>query len=140
MINNCFPLLILFLGACQTMKSDSASLPLNNPSERSKIDVLVADQFGTDYGTKENKKKDYTIVFQQDKKLEDLISNVHFFIYDKKTESIVFEDKLEAGTVDWHSDYEIVAISRVKNANDGTRTIREYYYDVQKREKRAVED
>jgi hypothetical protein len=122
------------------MKSDSASLPLNNPSERSKIDVLVADQFGTDYGTKENKKKDYTIVFQQDKKLEDLISNVHFFIYDKKTESIVFEDKLEAGTVDWHSDYEIVAISRVKNANDGTRTIREYYYDVQKREKRAVED
>jgi len=51
---------------------------------------------------------------------------VHFFIYDKKTESIVFEDKLEAGTVDWHSDYEIVAISRVKNANDGTRTIREY--------------
>ena len=66
------------------MKSDSASLPLNNPSERSKIDVLVADQFGTDYGTKENKKKDYTIVFQQDKKLEDLISNVHFFIYDKK--------------------------------------------------------
>ena len=140
MINNCFHLLILFLGACQTMKSDSASLPLNNPSERSKIDVLVADQFGTDYGTKENKKKDYTIVFQQDKKLEDLISNVHFFIYDKKTESIVFEDKLEAGTVDWHSDYEIVAISRVKNANDGTRTIREYYYDVQKREKRAVED
>lgn len=140
MINNCFPLLILFFGACQTMKSDSASLPLNNPSERSKIDVLVADQFGTDYGTKENKKKDYTIVFQQDKKLEDLISNVHFFIYDKKTESIVFEDKLEAGTVDWHSDYEIVAISRVKNANDGTRTIREYYYDVQKREKRAVED
>ena len=53
------------------MKSDSASLPLNNPSERSKIDVLVADQFGTDYGTKENKKKDYTIIFQQDKKLED---------------------------------------------------------------------
>ena len=66
--------------------------------------------------------------------------DVHFFIYDKKTESIVFEDKLEAGTVDWHSDYEIVAISRVKNANDGTRTIRECYYDVQKREKRAVED
>jgi len=65
---------------------------------------------------------------------------VHFFIYDKKTESIVFEDKLEAGTVDWHSDYEIVAIYRVKNANDGTRTIRECYYDVQKREKRAVED
>ena len=135
----CFLFLVVLLVSCQTIKP--TQLPsAEDHHDRSKLEALATEQFGMNYATKDNKKNDYVIVFQRSKKIEDLISDVQFFIFDKKAGVKLYQDKLEAGTVDWYSDYEVVAISRIKNGSDGTRTIHQYYYDVQKQEKIAAQD
>ena len=105
--------------------------------ERSKDDRVLEEiaksNFGDNYAALENEKGDYVLVLSKYKRIEDLVANVKFFVYRKEGQSILFQDELKAGSVKWHSNYEISTISR--NVNNGRSTTATYTYNVLTKEK-----
>lgn len=92
---------------------------------------------GKEYEVKENKEGDYAIVYRKDKKLDELMASVVFFIFEESTQSAIFQDKLNAGSVEWLSDTEIIAIARNVKVEGNTVPKITYYYDVLKKQKRT---
>lgn len=120
------PILILFLANCAEVK------PIEVQSEGAKMENLALSQFGENYATKKNKTGSHFIVFKKYKKLEDLFATVKFFIFEEDSQSIIFQDELNAGSVSWHSNFKIIAISRnLKTDEDkNQQSTSTYYYDV----------
>jgi len=104
------------------------------------IEKLAKKEFGEKYELKTNDKKTHTIVLKNYKKLTDLFPSVHFFVIEHKTGVVIFKDQLNAGSVYWHSDYELVAISRnIKKENKDAPNRLIYYYDVNTKQKSLIE-
>ena len=89
-----------------------SSTKFNKQEIDSKIEQLAISHFGKKYASKENSTGRYMLVWRKYKKMEEMMGTVDYFIFDKKTQKIIFEDHLNAGTVKWSSDYEIIAIAR----------------------------
>jgi len=103
------------------------------------IEKFAKKEFGEKYELKSNDKNTHTIILKNYKKLTDLFPSVHFFIVEHKTNTIIFKDQLNAGTVYWNSNYEVVAISRninTENSNDTKRLM--YYYNVRTKQKSLI--
>ncbi len=113
--------------------------PVSSTSEvnHSKIYETAKTQFGQNYAVIFNTDSSYGLVISRHKKIEDLFTTVNLFVYDKKTESIIFRDSLASGAVKWDSDFVIIATSRVKNEASDTQNVIKttYYYDVRLRQK-----
>ena len=125
------PLLFLLLTNCSNVKLIEA------PKEQSLMDDLAISHFGEKYAVKKNKSGSYIIVFKKYKKIEDLFATVKFFIFEVKTQSIIFQDELNAGSVKWYSDSKIIAISRnlQTEGDKNQKSTITYYYDVKKKKK-----
>ena len=106
----------------------------------SSVKKLALLYFGENHAALENNAKTHVIVLKKYKKFEDLLSSVKFFIYDKKSQTIVFEDTLGSGTVKWFSDTEIIAIARNIKKKSGIGRIpkKVYYFDVLTAKKREL--
>lgn len=104
------------------------------------VDELAIEALGEEYATRENDRGSHFLVFKESTNLNDLMGVVAFFIYDKSSQNIIFQDELEAGSVSWASDVEIIAIARNRHKvmQVGEPLIKTYYYDVL--EKRKKED
>ncbi len=128
-------LLIVFLFSTQC-KSHKAIQKEDNHTSLMKN--LAVEKFGTKYSIKANEKGSHFIVHKTHKRIQDLMGTVSFFIYEKESQSSIFEDELNAGSVNWISDIEIIAISRnIKAERDkGKSPTKTYYYNVINKKKR----
>lgn len=105
------------------------------------IEDIAFEYFaGKKYAIKTNISESHSLVFKKYKKLEDLFPDIHFFVFDHESKSIIFSDELKAGSVKWHSDYKIIAVARnlpIENSNNTRRQI--YHYDVRAKQKTIIE-
>lgn len=127
------PCWLLFVIACHSTKS------IPTATEGTPAQKAVASPFGPDYAIRENKNGAYILAYRKHKKLEDLFATVEFSIYDKQTQTVIFNDELKAGSVAWYSEFEIVAKARnLKSDSSNQNYNLTYFYDVQKRTKRIA--
>jgi len=129
MKNYLFPILLSFFSNCTSVKL------IEGHDEESKMENLAHSNFGEDYATKKNESGSHFIVFKKYKKLEDLFATVKFFIFEENSQSIIFQDELNAGSISWHSDFKIIAISRYMLTDANKKPSITYYYDVNKKTK-----
>lgn len=127
-----FFLSIVFISSCVSQK--------NNEVEEVKEDLILKEiiksKFGNSYAIIDNNSKDYTIVLTKHKQLYDLIASIKFFVYEKESKTIIFEDELNAGSINWKSDYEIIATARNITLENGEYIPKQVYlYNVRKKEK-----
>lgn len=124
-------LLFLLLMACSTSK------PVNKNTSNNALESLAKQRYGERYAVKQNESGTHSIVLQKYKSFEELFANIHFFIFENSTQSIILEDTLLRGSVKWHSDIEVITVS-ITTQSEGevrhSKTI--YYYDVVKKQKR----
>ncbi len=128
-------ILILFLTQCKSTKTIQ-----KEENQAAVLTNLAIEKLGTKYSIKENEEGSHVIVFKTHKRLQDLMGTVSFFIYEKSSQSSIFEDKLNAGSVNWVSDSEIIAVSRnLKEERDKGKTpTKVYYYNVNDKKKRIA--
>ena len=62
-----------------------------------------------------------------------------FFIFEEDSQSIIFQDELNAGKISWHSDFKIIAIYRYMLTDGNKKPSITYHYDVNKKAKTIVE-
>jgi len=124
-----FPILLLVFTNCSSVKS------IEGHDEESKMENLAHSHFGENYATKKNESGSHFIVFKKYKKLEDLFATVNFFIFEEDSQSLIFQDELNAGSVSWQSDFIIIAISRYMITEANKKTSSTYYYDVNNKTK-----
>ncbi len=124
------PILFLWLTNCTTIT------PIQEKSIAITFEKIANAKYGKGYATLENISATYVIVYKKHKKLEELMATVNFFIYEKKTSAVIFEDELNAGSVKWINDYEVRIISRNQGSNTELSPTIIYYFDVLKKEKR----
>ncbi len=118
--------------SCSASKSTQVK-----PIESSIEDFATKHFENARYATLGNADGSYSIVYSKYKNLEDLMANVRFFVFEEATQTIILEDSLSQGTVNWSSDFEIMVIARqVKTAEGGVIAKQTYYYDVKKKKKR----
>jgi len=96
MKNYLFQILLLFFSNCISLKS------IEGHGEEIQMENLAYSQFGEDYVTRKNESGSHIIVFKKYKKLEDLFATVKFFIFEEDSQSIIFQDELNAGKISWH--------------------------------------
>lgn len=134
-MKNCKILLILFLFSTQCKSSKTIQKEENKASL---MKNLAMEKFGEKYSIRANEKDSHFIVYKTRKRIQDLMGNVSFFIYEKESQSSIFEDELNAGTVNWVSDIEIIAISRnlTEERDKGESPTKAYYYNVIDKKKR----
>jgi len=125
------PILFLLLTNCTSVK------PIAAPKEKSLMENLAVSHFGEKYALKKNDSGNFIIVFKKYKKIEDLFATVKFFIFEVSSQSIIFQGELKAGSVNWYSDFILIATSRNMNTNGdkNQKSTQTYYYDVKKRKK-----
>lgn len=127
------PCWLLLVIGCHSTKS------IPTTSEETPAQKAVASPFGPEYAIRENKNGTYILAYRKHKKLEDLFATLEFSIYDKQTQTVIFNDELKAGSVAWYSEFEIVAKARNLKSDSTNQTYNvTYYYDVQKRIKRIA--
>lgn len=120
------PILFLLLISCSSVKS----IETDSRERESKMEKLAQSQFQEKYTIKKNETGSHSIVFKKYKKLEDLFATVKFFIFEEESQSIIFQDELNAGSVSWQSDFKVIAISRNLKTNTEKKLTSTYYYNV----------
>lgn len=119
------------LTSCASVES------IEDGEKTTSMESYARSEYGENYATLENKTESHIIVFKKYKDLADLFPTVKFFIYEKESESVIFQDELNAGSINWHSDFKVIATSRNIKSDDGNgqeaRSV--YYYDVLERKK-----
>jgi len=125
-------MLLIFFTNCTGVKS------IEGHDEGAKMEDLAHSHFGENYATKKNETGSHFIVFKKYKKLEDLLATVKFFIFEEDSQSIIFQDVLNAGSISWHSDFKIIAISRNMKSDANKKPTFTYYYDVNKKTKTII--
>ncbi len=122
------------LMSCSNMQDIQKSENIiTNPDEI--VKEIAIQKLGTSYAVKPNANKDFSLVFHNlKKKMDMIIPDVQFFVYDNKKQKIILEDYLQVGTVDWISDNEIMVIKRLKQ-KDGTYKPLSYKFNVQTQKK-----
>ena len=131
MIKYLLPFLVVVLASCASVE------PVENKDEVSSMENYALSEYGEKYATLENKSGSHTIVFKKYKDLKDLFPTVKFFVFEKSSQSVVFQDELNAGSIGWHSDFKIIATARnLKSEDNENREPRSvYYYDVLEQKK-----
>ena len=125
------PFLCLLLLNCTGIK------PIEVHETTTAMDNLALTHFGEKYATKDNKTGSHVIVFKKYKELEDLFATVKYFIFEKSSQSLLYQDELKGGSVAWHSEFKIIATSRTMKAEltENQESTSIYYYDVKQRKK-----
>jgi len=127
----------VFLLSCSLDKSHSKGGASQELNESKSLEEIAEEKFGDNYGVKTNESNSYSLVYKNYKKYEDLFSDVHYFIYEHQEHLVIFEDTLKAGSIEWISNDEIVAIARnIPNENDSGTHRRVYYYNVSTKQRR----
>lgn len=131
MIKYALPFLVAVLTSCASVE------PVDNKDEVSSMENYALSEYGDNYATLENRTGSHTIVFKKYKKLKDLFPTVKFFIYEEESKSVIFQDELNAGSVKWHSDFEVIATARnlTSDENESQEPRSVYYYDVLEQKK-----
>ena len=122
--------LVVFLVSCKTLK-------LSTETQEENIDLAATEKFGERYAIFPNESESYFIVLQKTKKLTALFPDIHFFIFEQETQTLVFDDILKQGSIEWISDKEIstISISEERDKN-GLRVKEQYTYNVETKNKR----
>jgi len=111
----CMLLCFVFASSCGTNKNLD-----DYKSDQISIDNIAAEKFSTDHQQIPNKNYDYSLVYSQIRSFKTLAPTVEFFVYNHKTNQLILEDTLEAGSVRWISDYEIIAQTRGSKTKDAS--------------------
>lgn len=116
--------LVVFLGSCSAVR-------VSTVTEDENIHLTATEKFGERYTIFANESESYFIVLQKTKKLTDLFPDIHFFIFEQETQTVVFDDVLKQGSIQWISDKEISTISILEERDkDGLRIKDVYTYNV----------
>jgi len=103
------------------------------------MEDLAYSHFGEDYATRKNESGIHVIVFKKYKKLEDLFATVKFFIFEEDSQSIIFQDELNAGKISWHLDLKKNChIYRYMLTDGNKKPSITYHYDINKKTKTIV--
>ena len=129
MIKYFLPLLVFVFTNCGSVKSTQ------EVDEAPSMEDVALSRFGDKYASIENESGSHTIVFKKYKKMEDLFATVKFFVFEENSQSVIFQDELNAGSVSWYSDFEIIGTSRSSKTDQNQESTTIYYYDVIKRKK-----
>lgn len=126
-------ILPLLLNSCVSVEQTEEKKEKTN----SKIETIAHSKFDENYAIKLNESGSHSIVFTKVKKLKDLFATVQFFIFEEESQSIIFEDELNAGNVYWTSNEEVQAISRnsTDKTNENQSTTVVYLYNVKSKVK-----
>jgi len=132
---------MFFFGAsllsCSLDKNHSQGGSSQELKESKSLEEVAKEKFGDNYGVKTNESNSYSLVYKNYKKYGDLFSDIHYFIYANHEHLVIFEDILKAGSIEWISDDEIVAVSRNIPNEDAPGTHRRvYYYNVSTKQMR----
>lgn len=111
-------LLIALMTSCGVSK-----LTTQNTAS-AELSSLAIEKFKSNYVILPNTTGNYSLVYKKHKEIHQLLSSVHFFIYDHQSNAVIFEDELSDGAVNWHSSTEVFAISKGKDGSVA------YYFDV----------
>ncbi len=122
---------------CLLVLNCTGTRPIESHDTTVTMDSLALTHFGEKYATKDNKTGSHIIVFKKYKELEDLFATVKFFIFEKSSQSILYQDELKGGSVAWYSEFKIIATSRTMKTEmtENQQSTSIYYYDVKQQKK-----
>lgn len=77
-----------------------------------KVEDTAFIDFWQAYANIPNEDGSYILNFKNNKKIEDLLATVEFYIVNAKTNHIIYKDSHKAGSVKWYSTFEVIAAER----------------------------
>lgn len=99
-------LTLIAISACHSNKE-----ALNESAAKS-LKELAEKRFGERYLIRENETGRYSIVSRKKKQFAQMGFDISFFIFDSELSSIIFEDELISGHLEWIGPTSIKAINR----------------------------